>query len=237
MILEAKIAVSEKKDGSMKFSGKEDKIIKKNRDDFLLKINVNPKEVVSAGLVHGNKVAWVGSALKGKTVPAADGLITKESNLFLCLTIADCLPVFLFNRKKGVVALIHAGWRGIAGHILERAVREMRSFSADGISARIGPGICSKHFEIKKDVLEKLSDYPESVIRKENKLFFDLKRAAKKDLMGAGLAESDVEIDKECTFCLKDKYFSYRRDGGEIKAMMALAGLTKGRRNNNFKKI
>ncbi len=228
MMPEVKIAVSEKKDGSMKFSGdgKENEITKRNRENFLRKIKVNPKEVVSAGLAHGSKIAWAGSALKGKTVPAVDGLITKESNLFLCLTIADCLPVFLFSRKKRVVALMHSGWRGIAEHILEKAVREMRNFSADDISARIGPGICPEHFEIKKDILEKLSDYPESVIRKENKLFFDLKRAAEKDLAEAGLAEADIETDKECTFCLEDKYFSYRRDGGRIKAMMALTGLT-----------
>ncbi len=231
--------VSEKKDGSMKFSGdrKEDEIIKRNRENFLRKIGVNPKEVVSAGLVHGNKIAWVGSSLKGKTVPAVDGLITKESNLFLCLTIADCLPVFLFSRKKRVVALIHAGWRGIAEHILERAVKEMRNFSADDILARIGPGICPEHFEIKRDVLGKLSDYPESLIGKENKLFFNLKGAAKKDLVEAGLAETDIETNKECTFCLEDKYFSYRRDGGRIKAMMALMGLSESRKNNNFKNI
>ena len=220
-----KIAISEKKDGSTKFSGdKKDEIVRKTREIFIKKIGVDPSDVVSASLVHGARIVWAGRKDRGKAVSGADGLLTKEKDIFLSVTIADCLPVFLFDKKGKVVGLIHAGWRGISQHILRKAVREMQDGPRNNIIARIGPGICPRHFEIKEDALKKLSDYSECVIRERGRIFFDLKRAARNDLKDAGIAESNINTDKECTFCLRDKYFSLRREKEEIKKMMAVMG-------------
>jgi polyphenol oxidase len=221
---EVRIALSEKKDGSMRLSGS--KTTEENRRRFLKKKGINPDQTVFAELVHGNRIVWTDSSFKGKAIPRADGLITKDSNLFLCLTIADCLPVFLFDKQKKAVGIVHAGWRGLVGGVIREAVEKMDSSSKDNVLAKIGPGICPEHFEIKEDVLKKLKKYPESVVRKSDKIFFDLKKAAKNILQEAGVAESNIEADKDCTFCLKHKYFSYRRDGKKTKTMMAAIGLT-----------
>jgi len=223
------IGFSEKKDGPMKNSIQ-------NRKKFFNKLGIDKNLIVRADLVHGNKVALVSKKESGQIIERTDGLLTKEKNLFLTITTADCLPIFIYDPEKEIIGLIHGGWRSLADNILKEAINKIiNNFKSNPahILIGIGPGISQCHFEIKfeakKDPLQKLCDriiFAQGVVlKRDNKIFLDLKELAKLQLIELGIKEENIEISSECTFCLKDKYFSYRRDKPEqIKTMLAIIG-------------
>ena len=247
------IGFSEKKDGPMKNSVQ-------NRKKFFNKLKIDKELIVRADLVHKNKVKLIPKKGAGRLIEKTDGLITKEKNIFLTITTADCLPIFIYDPKKEIIGLIHGGWRSLAGNILKEAINKIiNNFKSNPahILIGIGPGISQCHFEIKfeaeKDPLQKLCDriiFAQGVVLKRDnksphfkdlfftpsqtngvlkkwgdKIFLDLKELAKLQLIELGIKEENIEISSECTFCLKDKYFSYRRDKPEqIKTMLAIIG-------------
>jgi len=75
----------------------------------------------------------------------------------------------------------------------------------------IGPGICDKHFEIKDDVVSSFSAYPD-FISHDSGIRVNLKGIMKKQITEAGVPSENITDSDECTYCLPEKYFSYRRD-------------------------
>jgi YfiH family protein len=161
----------------------------------------------------------------GTVIENCDGLATGMPNKFLTVTVADCFPIYFFNPATNTVGLAHSGWRGTVANIPGEMVKVMGK-NAGVIMAGIGPGIQSCHFKIKKDILEKFLAYPESIIHRGNKIFIDLPLIIRKQLTKAGVRPKNIENCAECTFCLKDKYFSFRRDKPKAaQTMIAYIGL------------
>lgn len=225
------IQISSKKDYSMKLSDEDinNKIIWNNRRKFLNKLDLKPDQAVFTDLVHGIKIKDVGKNDAGKIINRTDGLITKEKELFLSITVADCLPVFLFDPINQAIGLVHAGWKGLDKNILKEIINKLKKdLKSDPkkILVGIGPGISKCHFEVKKDLLIKFKEYGNIILNKNGKYYLDLKEIAKRQLINSGALEENIEISSECTFCLKNKYFSYRRDKPkELQTMMAIFGL------------
>src|SRR4030042_1498806 len=219
------IGFSEKKDGPMKNSVQ-------NRKKFFNKLKIDKELIDRADLVHKNKVKLISKKDAGRLIEKTEGLITKEKNIFLTITTADCLPIFIYDPKKEIIGLIHGGWKSLAGNILKEAINKIiNNFKRNPahILIGIGPGISQCHFEIKNDLVRKWSDvtiFATGVfLEAGNKKHLDLKKIAKLQLIELGIKEENIEISSECTFCLKDKYFSYRRDKPEqIKTMLAIIG-------------
>lgn len=226
------LALSQRSDGNMKLSS--DRGALKNREVFLKKQGLDPQLVVSADLVHGNSVAVVTEKEAAKVIPQTDGLITMTPGLLLSVTVADCLPVFLFDPKQCVVGLVHAGWRSLAQNILPRAIEIFQkdfNSQSENILAGIGPAIGKCHFQVGQEVINSFKDIiakvPESATPAENgKYFVDLKLIARMQLHQAGLIASNIEASSACTFCEKEKYFSARRDQPKkVQAMLAVIGI------------
>lgn len=172
--------------------------------------------------VHGTEVALAEEAV-GRPAPVrADALVTSRPGLALVILTADCLPVFFSNAKGTVVGLAHAGWRGLAGGVLENTARRMRELArAQGLDeqlqAAFGPAIGPAAFEVGPEVREAFLD-------KEGlaSLFFKPAPRPGKFLANLyGLASlrlglADVAVSGTCRHCTvaeaKD-WFSYRRDG------------------------
>jgi len=210
------VSFSRSSDGSMKLTNNPDLVEKtsRNRNAYFLKNNINPEKVVSAGIVHGNKIAIAYKKDGRKIILGADGLLTQEKNLFLSITSADCLPIFLFDPEKEVIGIVHAGWRSLAENILFNAIEKIKGLGGTpkNILAGIGPAICQKHYEVSQEVAEKFENFPEAIRRKNKKTYLDLKKIAKLQLLKLGIKMDNIEISPECTFKLKEKYFSARRD-------------------------
>lgn len=196
-----------------------------------------PVWFVRARQVHGNNIARVGKGDAGRAVPRADGLLTGEKNLFLAISAADCLPILFFDPKCGLIAAVHAGWRGTAKGIAVRAVEELSRLGSKikNIEAIFGPCICWKHYEVGRDVVSAFSpDHPGGgleglprgeFVKKGGKVFLDLREANRDQLVGAGVTQGNIRIDPRCTF-EDENLYSWRREGpnlsGEIAAVIAI---------------
>jgi polyphenol oxidase len=131
-----------------------------------------------------------------------DGHVTTLAGLGLLVQVADCLPVALASADQ--VAMVHCGWRGLAGGIVARAMAE---FDARP-TAVIGPGIGRCCFEVGPEVMEAFAD----VVGAADGRMLDLRMVAEARLRAAGVER--VEHVDLCTHCRDDLFFSHRRDGG-----------------------
>lgn len=214
------IGISTKKDGPMKDS-------LENRSLFFKNKNLNDKIIISADLVHENRVVIVDDIKESQLIKNCDALITCQTEHLLTITVADCLPIYFYDKNKKVIALAHAGWRGIFSQIVSKVINVFENHygsSLKDIEVFAGPHIRDCHFEVQNDLINKfkISDY----ITRDEKMYINLSEIVKKQLFQLGIGENNVNISDECTYCLGDKYFSYRRDKlPELKTMIAYLGL------------
>ena len=143
-----------------------------------------------------------------------DGVTTTQAGQACCVMTADCLPVFLWSLSGQRVAVIHAGWRGLAQGILINALRFFDRESA--IYAGIGPAISLSSFEVGQDVREAFASWAgaEQCFQPgvtEQKYQCDLPGLAAHQLRQAGVA--NVYFSHRCTFQDARHFYSYRRDG------------------------
>ncbi|CAG1772962.1 partial Polyphenol oxidase, partial [uncultured bacterium] len=118
--------------------------VEENRRRFFAAAGVPPDRVVFQRQVHGATVRHVQTP---GVVDATDGIYTATPGLYLCVTVADCVPVFLYDPEAGAVGVIHAGWRGtVAGSVAEGVAAMTRELGARParMKAYIGPsaGVC-----------------------------------------------------------------------------------------------
>jgi YfiH family protein len=160
-----------------------------------------------------------------------DGVVTKERGIMIGVQVADCVPILLFDRRRDVVAAVHAGWRGTASGILKKMIelmeRRYHSFK-DDIILSIGPSIRWCCYEVGYDVLEavkKETGNGDYFLEKGQKYCLDLPTANKYQALGAGIKEKNIWLSNECTYCLPEKYYSYRFSKGITGRQYGLIGM------------
>jgi YfiH family protein len=159
----------------------------------------------------------------------ADGLICDLEDVVLAVTVADCLPIFLTDRRRGAFAIVHSGWKGtgIVREALSGLRREYGSQSKD-LRAMIGPGIGSCCYEVDAGRFTRFrAEFGDlAVSRRNSKYYLDLRTANLALLEEAGV--EDVLVIRDCTVC-NPLLSSYRRDGighyCNMLAMIARSGL------------
>lgn len=217
-------AISERTDGSMKIfsDGRNDR----NRNLFFDTLRIEKDAVFSAEQVHGSLAETV--TQKSPTIVfGADALITKQKNIFLTVTVADCIPVFFYEPNEKIIGIAHAGWRGILEGIMNNTLIKISEAGGDpeALFVSIGPGIRECHFEIGEDIIDKFHNFKYQISKRDGKIFVDLKGMIKNQLSSGGVKKENIEDVRICTFC-DNNYFSYRRDKPkEVEAMMAVIGI------------
>ena len=218
--------MSLRSDGSMRLIKGDEKSFA-NHKAFLEKIGVPEKMEISAGMAHGNKVKIISSANE-RIVFEHDGLATNTQGIFLSITVSDCIPVFFYDPVEKIIAIAHAGWRGIVGNIAKNTILKMEKLGSkpQNIKISLGPGISQKNFEIKEDVLEEFESYSDFIQETNRKFFINLKGIIKKQLSDLGILPENIEDSEECTFDNPEKYFSFRKDEpGDSGVMLAVIGI------------
>ncbi len=204
--------------------GDNDGHVNKNRELFFGQLQIPLNRLAFPGQVHGNKVTRVYEPGK---VDQCDGLVTSEKNVYLAVSVADCLPIFLYDPAHHAVAAIHSGWKGSRLRILSLAIKKMMSeFDSQPaqLLAYIGQsaGVCC--YEIGEDVAVQFgNEYVERSPGKKPHL--NLKKYNRDLLTSEGVGPANVEIVSDCTICNPTKYHSYRRDGAISGRMMGVIGL------------
>ena len=157
---------------------------------------------------------------------SCDGLVTQTTDLPLVVTVADCLPVVLYDPSRAVVALVHAGWRGTAEGIVAEAVDIMVKqcgATANDIIAYLGPsaGVCC--YEVGGEVAEVFS--LDQIEQRDDRLYLNLKKANADQLLSCGMKVENIEISSHCTICNPQFFHSHRRDRNKAGRMMAVVSL------------
>jgi YfiH family protein len=177
--------------------------VHRNRQIAADAVGLPLEAVVQGRQVHGSRVERCVAA--DGALAEADGQATAELGLAPLVLTADCLPVALIG--QGAVAMLHAGWRGLAAGILEEGVRAIRELGDDGpLQAAIGPGAGGCCYEVGAEVHAAFGSRTTSGT-------IDLKTIA-----AQRLTDADVERVHDtglCTICSDPAlFFSHRRDGG-----------------------
>lgn len=189
-----------------------DEAVVENRRRLAAALGFAPEQVVFARQVHGTDL--LRHPREGGVVEA-DGHVVSEPGLAPLVFAADCLPVAL--RGPGGVAMVHAGWRGLAGGIVAAGAE-----AAGATHAAIGPGIGPCCYEVGEEVLTAFSDLED--VAKGRML--DLPEVARRLLARAGVDQ--VESAGLCTSCEEELFFSHRRDAGATGRQAGLAWIEKG---------
>lgn len=222
--------------------GDEPAAVLENRRRLFATLDLPLERSVWGEQVHGGAVAVVaatdagrGSLEQGSRIPRTDALVTDVAGLTLCVTLADCAPVVLYDPRRAAVGLAHAGWRGTVARIASRAVEAMRSgFGSDpaDLLAAIGPSIGPQGYEVGEEVVDRAREaFGERAHRVLEPLAdggarFDLWAANVLDLEEAGLEPGRIEVAGTSTAEALDRFYSHRAEG-RTGRFVAVASLPK----------
>ncbi len=194
-----------------------------NRQTFFAVHGIDEDQVFSAEIVHGGEVATIDTRSPFFLL-GTDALVTKEKDITLAVTVADCIPVYFYSPQEKIIGIAHAGWRGILANIIPNTLQEITVLggSIESLQVVLGPGINECHFEIGEDVLPCFFEYQKFVQQRAEKYFVDLKGIIQEQLIASGVPSENIENDSDCTFENKEQYFSFRRDKtSPVEAMVA----------------
>jgi YfiH family protein len=214
--------------------------IEENRRRFFEALNLSAIPTVPLRQMHGDTVHFI------ERLPAAtlmgDGVFTDREGLVLGVATSDCVPILLAHRDGHFVSAVHAGWRGTAARIAEKAVKDACAHygtKAGDIFAGLGPCIHKCCYPVRSDVREAFqgAGLPLSVFEedgnpdetpppasdaKTSSWRLDLVEANVLQLLAAGLPPRNIEVVDRCTSCDASFFFSFRRDGEYAGRMMSV---------------
>lgn len=170
-----------------------------------------PSEPVWLKQVHGTRVVLADNE---GGIPEADASVAFEPGTVCAVLTADCLPVLFSDGKASRVAAAHAGWRGLAGGVLEATVQALQC-TPNGLMAWLGPAIGPQAFEVGEDVRDVfVHDLPDTHVaflpHGPGKWLADIYTLARLRLARAGVRQ--VYGGGYCTMTDASHFFSYRRD-------------------------
>jgi YfiH family protein len=177
--------------------------------------------------VHGATVVRIGRADAGAARHRADASITSEPGVACVVQVADCLPVLIAAPGARAVGAAHAGWRGLAGGVVENTVRgvcEAAGCDAADLEVWLGACIGPRRFEVGVDVLEAFGADPRRAgprfaMHREGKWMADLAGLARDRLAALGVTR--IDGGTWCTVEDSSRFFSFRRDRGVTGRMAA----------------
>jgi len=163
--------------------------------------------------VHGTKVL---EADRIQAVEEADGSYSRNTGQVCVVLTADCLPILLCEQTGAAVAVVHAGWRGLAAGVVEAAVNALTPVAPGQLMAWLGPSIGPAAFvvgdEVRSGFIERNEIAAEAFRPAVGKGWHaDLSQLARQRLMGCGVRH--VYGGGFCTYTDHRQFFSYRRDG------------------------
>lgn len=156
-----------------------------------------------------------------------DALFTREPGLLLCLRTADCLPVFLLDRKAGAIGLAHCGWRGVRQDLAAKLVQVFveQGSPAKDLEAWLGPCISAENYEVGPELAREFAEAFPKAPPPPQGCRLDLRATTRWQLQDAGLQDGNLHLSPDCTYGLADRYHSYRRDGQAAGRLLSFIGL------------
>ena len=183
-----------------------------------------PAEPAWLAQVHGHRVVDLDTQTSLGSLGPADAAVTRAPGRVCVIQVADCMPVLFAAADGSVVGAAHAGWRGLAGGVLEATVRALNTPPAQ-LLAWMGPAIGQAHFEVGAEVRAAFLAVDAGAAaafaaNERGRWQCDLYALARRRL--AALGVSSVHGGGWCTHADGGRFFSYRRDGrcGRMAALI-----------------
>ena len=220
--------------------GDEENCVAENRKIILDALNIDYRTAVTAQQVHKEKISLVRKEDKGKGalkyskgIAQTDAFITDIPGIPLIMCYADCVPVFILDPVKKIIALIHSGRKGTELEITLKTLLKMKKiFNTNPCTclAAIFPSIGPCCYNIKEE--NKIDNYwlnedkhngvPIIPLQNKSGRCLDLRKANYGQLIQGGLEEKNIFVNKICTADHPELFFSYRRDKGNTGRMAAI---------------
>jgi YfiH family protein len=195
-------------------------------------LGISPERIYVTNQVHGDGIQVLRTVPDGASVRGTvenDAVVTDVTGVALTVLTADCVPILIADRSRRAVAAVHAGWRGTALTIGEKAVRALTNAfgsSPEDLAAAVGPSIGPCCYQVGPEVLNAMRStfsWADSYIEREEggHGHLDLQGINREALVDAGLRRDRVEIVSRCSACDESLFYSYRRDGDETGRMLS----------------
>jgi polyphenol oxidase len=210
--------------------GDSDWNVLQNRKKLARVLGVDLSQFTLANQTHSRNVAIIDKCKKSKgsagietAIENTDALLCNTRGIFICVQVADCVPILLYDPVKHVIGAIHAGWRGTLKKITAFTIRQMAdTFESkpSDIIAGIGPsnGPCCYEVgaDVKSEAIQSLGITKSILVASETegKYFFDQWRANYDQLLESGLKAENIEISGICTQTHSVDFFSSRAGSG-----------------------
>ena len=194
-----------------------------SRERFAKLANFNPLKLIVPIQTHSTNINLINEP---GYLDNLDGVFSSKKELVCTLQVADCLPIYFAHISSYKIGLVHAGWRGLAKGII-KSVKNLflkNNWCISDFNIVIGPSIHSCCFLVKEDVIK---HFESEFYQKINSSHFsvDLQSWATSQLLELGARPDNILSVGDCTCCLGDKFYSYRRNGANAGRMIALIGL------------
>ena len=194
----------------------------RNSDDWL-----DQTPVASLRQIHSS-ISLIAAANQHGCLGEGDALVTAQPGLMVSVRTADCVPILLVDARNRAVAAIHAGWRGVASHIIAAPIEQMRAvFSTrwQDLHAALGPAIGPCCYQVGVEVQQRLAPWwPELSIPQQPRNV-DLRETIRRQLVQAGIRVEQIYSSFACTRCHPADFHSFRRDGDAAGRMISAAGI------------
>jgi hypothetical protein len=184
-----------------------------------------PVEITTLKQIHSAKVIDA-AGRRGDRIEEGDALISDTPGLVIGVRTADCVPVLLADVRLRTIAAIHAGWRGTAAQIVPSAIRQMGDTfgtRVEDLVAAIGPCIGPCCYEVGPEVARQFVTWIPEMEHAVSPVRLNLPKANAQQLRDAGV--TDIFVSGECTFCLVERYHSYRRDKEAAGRLLSFVGV------------
>jgi len=194
-------------------------------------------QITASDQIHETKIRRITKEDMGKGIvrkkdySGIDGLITNVPNIPLVTYYADCVPLYLIDRKNRAIGLSHSGWRGTVKRMGRETIKRMEEefgTKVEDLIVEIGPSICKDFYEVSHDVYEEfekvffLEQMELLFIKKENKKYqLDLWEANRQIFIEEGVNTENIHCSQICTCCNSDIMFSHRVHGTERGTLAA----------------
>ncbi len=211
--------------------GDDPEAVSENHRRIYAALGLRASQVVSPYQVHGARVGVVGRGDGGRIIPDTDALITAEVGVALLLRFADCVPILMVDPRHHVVALAHAGWRGLVAGVIPATVDALAKHFGSrppDLWAGIGPAIGRDHYIVGPDVAAAVQRTLPPRVRvatqQKGQWHLDLAAAAREQLRMSGI--TDISESNTCTACHTEEWYSHRAEHGRTGRFGVLAILT-----------
>lgn len=194
-----------------------------HRRAFAEAIGVRPEQLQFQRQVHGTTVSVIHNV---STAEESDGMMTAQEGIVLCVSVADCAAVLLYDPEHEVVAGLHSGWRGTVGNIVTVGIEQMsREYGTqpEHLLAYISACASETRYIVREDVA---GQFPEECKKQvsEYEWLIDIRGRIRQQLLAAGIPAGQIECSDACTIG-DEAYHSYRRDRERSGRMIAFIGI------------